>query len=323
MRKSLLLVVLALTPAVGCKWLDDIRHGNGGSGGDQARDRRRPLDTLAPADAVGYLNTRADRLQSVQYGEMRLKASDGKSWIPALSGDLVAAQPRNFRLVASGNLGGKVDLGSNEQRFWMYVNDTKQPLYVFCSHQDFESGRAKLPGGIQFEPDWVMQALGMVRFPAAREQDPQGVAYTVTPSRPDASPRTYTLAWTATTPAGQTVHKEVVFAADPANTARREPQVRRHVIKNANGKLIASADIKSAKTVDVTDATGQRVPVQYPTHVVLQWVEQKFEMDLTLDQAQVNQQFSDKQLQRLFTQPNLGTPPVDLANARFDFPSGR
>src|SRR4051812_4943866 len=109
MRKSLLLVVLVLAPSVGCKWLDDIRHGSGGNG-DQARDRRRPLDALTPAQAVTYLNDHADRLQSVQYGEMRLKASDGKSWIPGLSGDLVAAQPRNFRLVASGTVGGKVDL---------------------------------------------------------------------------------------------------------------------------------------------------------------------------------------------------------------------
>lgn len=317
MRKSLLLLVaVVLAPGAGCKWMEDMRKG---TGGDQGRDRRKPLDALATADAVGYLNTRADRLQSIQYGEVRLRPS-GKDMpsVPInLHGDLVAVQPRNFRLAASGNLGGKVDLGSNDQQFWMYVNDTKQPLYVFCSHQDFEQGRAKLPGGIQFEPDWVMQALGMVHFPLPQEQDPRGVKYTVTPSEKD---WTYTLSWSATTPTGQAIRKEVVFQADPADPNKRQSQIKRHVMKTTDGKVIASAEVKAAKTTKAIDPqTGQEAPVQYPTHIVLRWEQQKFEMDLTLDQAQVNQRFSEQQAQRLFTKPNLGTPPVDLANAKFEF----
>ena len=310
MRKSLLLVAVVLAPAVGCKWMDQMR-------GDIGRDRK-PITPIEPEGLVNVLNTRAERLQSIQYGEMRLKASDGKSWIPALTGDLVVSQPRNFRLTASGTLGGKVDLGSNDQQFWMYVNDTKQPVYVFCSHQDFESGRAKLPGGISFDPDWVMQALGMTHFPLPQEQDPRGPKYTARTNEKD---RTYTLAWSTTTPAGQTVRKEVVFMIDQADPARRQSQVKRHVMMNAQGKVIASAEIKSAKTVKVvTPQTGQEGDVQYPTHVTLRWEEQKFEMDLTLDQAQVNPRFSDKQLQHLFTKPtNVGTPPQDLATARFDF----
>jgi len=238
-----------------------------------------------------------------------------------LRGDLAAAQPRKFRLVAQGAMAGKVDLGSNDQQFWMYLNDTKQPVYVFCSHQDFESGKARLPGGLPFEPDWVMQALGMVHLPDPRgPQTPQGVPYTVTPS--ERGERAYTLSWSATTPAGQPIRKEVVFAADAADPARHQSQVKRHVMRDEKSKkVIASAEIKSARTVTVTDPrTRQPAAAQYPTHVVLRWEEQKFEMDLTLEQAQVNQPMPEEQARRLFSRPDIrGTPAVDLAHAKYEF----
>jgi hypothetical protein len=322
MRTSLLiLVAVVLAPGVGCKWMDDLRNGSGG-GGDQVRGRdRKPLAPLAAEDAVGYLNDRAGRLQSIQYGDVRLRASGRDILVPVnLHGDLAAAQPRRFRLTAEGKMAGKVDLGSNDQQFWMYVNDTRQPVYVFCSHQDFESGKAELPAGIHFEPDWVLQALGMTHFPEPRgSQNGPGVAYTVTPIDRD---RTYTLSWTTTTPTRQTIRKEVVFAADPADSTRNQSQVRRHVMKDEKTKkVIASAEIKSAKTTTVTDPkTGQPAAVQYPTHVVLRWEEQKFEMDLTLEQAQVNQPMHDEQTRRLFTRPDIrGTPARDLANAKYEF----
>lgn len=310
MRKSLILVVAVLAPGTGCKWMDDMRNS---VGGDQARGGRKPLAPLAAEDAVAYLNERSSRLQSVQYGEVRLRPS-GKDIPPlvTLRGDLAAVQPRKFRLTASGGMGGKVDLGSNDQQFWMYLDDTKQPLYVFCSHQDFETGRAKFPGGLQFEPDWVMQALGMTVFPS----NPR---YEVTPNERD---RTYTLSWSATTPSGAAVRKEVVFAGDAANPDRNQSQVRRHVMKDEKTKkVIASAEVKSAKTITTTDPrTGQPGTVQYPTHVVLRWEEQKFEMDLTLDQAQVNQPMHEDQTRRLFTRPTIrNTPAQDLATAEFKF----
>ena len=40
----------------------------------------------------------------------------------------------------------------------MFVDSpTVRPTFVFASHSDFESGRARMPDGIPFEPDWVMQ----------------------------------------------------------------------------------------------------------------------------------------------------------------------
>src|SRR5207237_6664367 len=117
---------------------------------------------------------------------------------------------------------------SNPEQFWIYVNDptAKQPLYVFCSHTDFETGRAKVPGGIPFEPDWVMQALGMTTFPPTHQ-------YKVEPNDRD---RTYTLSWSATTPNGLQVRKEIVFDGDTATESRS--QVKRHVIRDMRNRVV-------------------------------------------------------------------------------------
>ena len=95
-------------------------------------------------------------------------------------------------------------------------------MYVFASHTDFETGKAKLPGGIPFEPDWVMQALGMTTLPAER---------TSTRVKIDEQDRTYTLSWPAITPAGVSVRKEIVFDGDAATG--NQPQVKKHVIRDA------------------------------------------------------------------------------------------
>ena len=58
---------------------------------------------------------------------------------------------------------------------------------------DFESGKAQLPGGVPFEPEWVMQALGMTRFPLENQ-------YRV---EVDQRARVYKLTWPAKTPGTQ------------------------------------------------------------------------------------------------------------------------
>jgi hypothetical protein len=235
---------------------------------------------------------------------------------PTLRGRLSAGQPRNFRMVATGGLvDAKVDFGSNPEQFWVYVAaPTMQPTYVFASHTDFETGKAKLPGGVPFEPDWVMQALGMTTFPTNQ-------AYTV---RTEERERNYVLAWQTTTPAGTPIRKEIVFAVDDADAGRGQPQVKKHLIRDAKGKILCSAEVKSARTVTVggTDPqTGRPFVVQYPTEVDLKWEEQKFEMTLKLEDAKVNPQVTPEDNRRLYSLPNIpGANPVDLAHARFDAP---
>jgi hypothetical protein len=301
---QLTLIAAALVLAVGCTWMRS----------QFTQQQPKPTGEVKNVTAeqlVGYLNTQASRMQSVTYGDARLVARDHNIPMPGLHGNLAAAQPRNFRLTGQGGaMGGKVDLGSNQDQFWMYVDaPTTNGMFVYASHRDFEDGKAKIPGGIPFEPDWVMQALGMTRF------DP-GLLYKASTQEKE---RTYTLSWDAYTPSKVPIHKEVIFDADDAPDPH--PQVKKHVIKDSKGKVVCYAEIKSARTFQVgaADPQSARVPiVKYPTKILLRWEEQKFEMDLTLDSAQVNQIFTDEQNRRLFSRPNIpGAIPVDLAHAEF------
>jgi hypothetical protein len=299
-----LLVAAVLCPSVGCEWMK-----NNWEKKDRPKDGG-PLPPVAPDQLVNYLNERSARLQSLDYADARISARDHNTPVGALRGSLSASQPRNFRMTGTAVVGAKVDLGSNPEQFWVYFDaPTVKPMFVFASHTDFESGAARLPGGIPFEPDWVMQALGMATFPPNNQ-------YTVTP---DDKAHTYTLSWPAVTPNKVPITKEIVF--DGAAATGNRPQVLRHLIRDAKKKVICSAEIKTAQTIQTggLDGPGRPMAVQYPTRVVLKWEEQKFEMDLELKNCEVNKPFTEEQSRRLFARPNVpGVPAIDMA--KYEFP---
>jgi len=215
---------------------------------------------------------------------------------------------------ATGKMAGNIDLGSNPEQFWVYTGGAGEPMFVYASHSDFESGRAKIPGGLPFEPDWVMQALGMAKLP-------EGAPYEV---KIDERERTYVLGWDAVTPNGVRVRKEIVFEGEPAAGTRS--QVKRHVLRDAKRNVIATAEVRAAESFRVAgaDAKGRPLAGQYPTRLVLRWEEPRFEMDMNLNRGTVNSGLTDDRRAVLFTRPsNLGTPAIDLAVARFDAPTGR
>ena len=301
----LVLVATVLAPLTGCEWMKN----HWPKGDDRPKDGG-PLPPVQPDQLVTYLNERASRLQSVNYGDVRLVASDHSVPLPALRGSLAATQPRNFRMTGTGAaMGAKVDLGSNEQQFWVYLDaPATRPMFVFASHSDFAEGKARIPGGIPFEPDWVMQALGMTTLPPNNQYS----------ARPDDKTRTYVLSWPAVTPTGASVVKEIVFDGDAA--IGNKPQVKRHLIRDTKNKVICSAEVKQAKTVPLSTTdprTGLPMTVQHPTLMVLRWEEQKFEMELELKTGTVNEPLAEEHARRLFTRPNhAGVTPIDLA--RYD-----
>jgi hypothetical protein len=307
-RFRLLLVAVVLAPLGGCEW---IKAHTGKT--DSTKTGGGALPKVQSDQLVTYINERAARLQTLNYGDVRLVATDHSVPLPALRGSLAASQPRNFRMTGTGGaVGAKVDLGSNPDQFWVYVDaPTVKPTFVFASHSDFEAGKAKIPGGVPFEPDWVMQALGMTPLPPNNQY---------TAPEPDQKARTYTLRWPAVTPNGTSVVKEIIFDGDAATGTK--PQVKKHLVRDTKGKVICFAEIKQARTVQLSQTdprTGLPLAIQHPTLMVLRWEEQKFEMELELKTGKVNDTLTDEQNHRLFTRPNIpGATPVDLA--RFDFP---
>jgi len=296
-----------VTPSLGCKWVEEMKS--------SAQAKNKSTDKIQEVHAdqlVHFLNERAARMRSVEYSDTRMHVSGKGIPMPAtLDGNLAAMQQRMFRMVSSGRVASaKLDMGSNDKEFWVYVAAPgDEPMYVYASHDDYASGRARMPGGIPFEPDWVLQALGMTTFPSTYQ-------YSVAINERD---RTYTLSWVAPTPTGS-VRKEIVFDADGATGTR--PQVKKHVIRNGKtNAVIAVAEIKSAQTEQIGIVEGTKLPaaIQYPTHIVLKWEDPRFEMDLNLDKATVNASFSEDPSRRgLFARPDIkGARAIDLARYEF------
>jgi len=250
----------------------------------------------------------------MRYDDVGLKATiPGQPWVPALrSGVMVAQKPKNFRMQSGFALGGdQLDIGSNAQEFWMYVKQPK-PTFLFCTHADFPKVQDDLP--VPFEPDWVLQALGMSNYDPNRK-------YEVEISEPK---RAYYLRYEDTTPAGQKVVKVTEFAGDPAEGS--VPQVRKHLIltQAKTGWLtLMSAEIHKVTVLDAgpDGSTGQRATVQVPTDVTLEWPQQKVKLALTLGKAQLN----TREEAVLFTKPAKidNASPVNMADFRSDgSPSG-
>lgn len=291
--------------------------------------------SLTAAQLVSYLNTQANRLQSLK-GDVTLTARANLLG-HTLNGSLAARQPRDFRMNGEHKISGSVDLGSNSEQFWVYVNaPTQKPLFVYASHTDFDAGKAKLPEGIAFEPEWVMQALGMRVYPspAPAPGQPAPIASTGVKTvkydepRYNEKDRTFTLSWQDQTPTHIPVLKEVVFDADDTRESRdgksqARPQVKKHIIRDlrdSKQRVICTATVKSVGTAYVNgqDPNAPRLTVQYPTHLELKWEIEKFELDLALSKVQVNQRFSDEQTRTWFSRPNnMGVQPVDLARYEF------
>jgi hypothetical protein len=305
-------VATVLALGVGCGLIEKMRP-------DTNKNKSPMPREVSSEQLVDYLNAQAARLESVTYDKATVTARQGLGLVPlpSLRGNLAAVQPHYFRMRGEGGaVNAKVDLGSNNEQFWLYLDaPTARQNFVFASHSDFESGRAKLPDGIPFEPDWVMQALGMTKFPREAKYDRVRV---------DDKARTYTLSWSAATPNGVPIRKEIVFSADDADSSRDQPQVKRHVIRDVRGNVVCSADIKKARTVSVggRDAgSGHPFVVQYPLHIVLRWEQQRFEMELDLNGGQVNPNLTEAQIRSHFARPNIpGATPINLAEARFEAP---
>lgn len=86
------------------------------------------------------------------------------SGVPAaMRASLVVEAPRNLRLrVAHPVTGGEaVDLGSNDEKFWVWIKESPQQNVITCSHDHVAAASKVCPLPLPFRPDWLMEVLGV------------------------------------------------------------------------------------------------------------------------------------------------------------------
>lgn len=170
----------------------------------------------------------------------------GMPGLPLLRGNLALERPRRFRLRAGTALsGGEVDLGSNDELFWLWAKRNEPPAVYFARHDQHATGAARQM--LPIEPSWIVDALGLVSL------DPT-VAYQGPFPRPDG---TLELRSRATGPTGPI---ERVTVVEPT----RAWVVEQHVY-DQTGALLASSVAENFRYHPTAQASlPERVTVRVP-----------------------------------------------------------
>jgi hypothetical protein len=285
---GVLLLVTACTPRWGF-----LRKDNPTDQGD--------MHTPAPTaeQLVAYLNDNSGRLRSLRCQDMELSVSEGLKPSIGLRAQMVCQQPRNFRLTAEFLSKTAVELGSNQEEFWYWGSKIDPPYQFHCAYKDLEQGRVQqMP--FPFQPDWLMEALGMSNFgPADRYQLLD-------------EPPVLKLAERVRSPQGKLVRKVIVMRRRPVQPPA--PQVTDFLLlDDATGKELCSAHILETR---MERTKGGLVA----TRMVVNWPAARAKLSLRLGTVTANVDFPPGS-PAFVRRPMPGVRSFDLAAGRVDQPA--
>src|SRR5262249_39477038 len=189
--------------------------------------------TPTAAELVSYLNENACRIHNLEFEDVEVDCSQGLQSFH-LRGHMAAQQPRNFRMQIqlAGSTAG--DIGSNDQEFWFWVSKNEPPYLYHCSYQDFERGNVQLP--FPFQPDWVIEALGLGEYQANKN-------YSVVP-------RGNTIQLIEAANAGGKLGKKITVFTRNGNTGH----VSQYVVLDAKNREVCTAQITRVQQDQTTGA---------------------------------------------------------------------
>jgi hypothetical protein len=251
-----------------------------------------PTDLPPKENLVAYLNNNSARISGVQSDDVTLTCYTGGPVGIPVSGRLRAEGPRNFRMTADAFGNREVDLGSNDQEFWYWIRRGDK-YQVFCSYQAIEEGRVKQQMPFPFQPDWVLEAMGLGKYgPPEKYELAKG-------------PGQFKLIESTKSPQGMPVKKIIVFSSQKAT--KDAPQVTDYLlVDERSGKLICSAHIMRRQIIN--DA-------EFPREMELRWPEQNMKLGLTINGVKMNQHID----QRVFARTPLnGVQSFDLATGKIE-----
>ena len=92
--------------------------------------------------------------------------------VPRLSAQVACEPPRRFRLRAQTSVSGsELDIGSNDDLFWLWIRRHQPPVLLHCRHDRYDQSAARRMLPIRAE--WMPELLGLVNFrPEDRHEGP-------------------------------------------------------------------------------------------------------------------------------------------------------
>ncbi len=161
---ALLLLLLGLSGTAGCSWFRHQRHARGALPPPAFAD---PPELETVIEAVNR-NTHAVKQLQTDGASLSIEG------VPAtLQAQLAIEQPSRFRLTArlSGFTGRELDMGSNNELFWLWIRRNPQPAVFFARHDRFSGSPAAR--FVAVDPIFLIEALGLAQLdPNGRHQGP-------------------------------------------------------------------------------------------------------------------------------------------------------
>jgi hypothetical protein len=233
------------------------------------------------AEVVNVVNANRSRGTSLYANRVTLSGSG----FPAMRATMAIGSPRQVRLRAgTGLTGQELDLGSNNEQFWIWVKRSQPPAVIVGRHDAV----ANSPLGRAFpvKPEWLVEAIGLVYL------DPQ--APHVGPiRRADGKLEIHT---PVSTPAGQQTKVLVLDA--------RSGLIYEQQLLDERGQRIASA-------VNTRHFRDPLTGLILPRETTLTWAPMALSFKVELNEVQVNPlQISNEQ----WTKPQYpGYAEMDVA----------
>ena len=217
--------------------------------------------------------------------------------VPRLSARVASEPPRRFRLQARTAVAGdELDIGSNDDLFWLWIRRHQPPVMLFCRHDQYDksSARSMLP----IRADWLPELLGLVQF---RPEDRHEGPIPMPDGRIEIRSRI----------AGQA-------AAAPAGGPGSEELVKSTILDGTTGLVIeqhlfTAAGVRLASVRTTRHRVDAASGAALPHFVEVSWPASQVEFTLELTSITTNTPTGDPgQLWQMPAYP--GYAPVDLAD---------
>ncbi len=212
----------------------------------------------------------------------------------------VYAEPgtRNFRLVLRPTMqGDRFDIGSNNDRFWLWSPDTFGNADVYTCSYD-ETGA--IPLSALYQPDWLMEAMGLAPLPepgreGVRVRDENGDA--VIEQRRQG-------------PDGAIALKETIISG----LNRRIAEHRLYQLDKSGRKdLVARAVVKKYEPYAITGQGGETNTLELPGSFQMIWPSEQVDFTVKFQTVRLNAGFDGPKQKMLFTLPEKpGSKHQDL-----------
>jgi hypothetical protein len=277
----LLLAATIISASLGCRSHSWLRRG-----GDAPPIAFSALPS--PTEAVAAVNANTHRVQTLQTQGATISIPGA----PSIGAEIAVERPRRLRLRARTQLlGPELDLGSNDELFWLWAARMADSSVYFARHDQFTTSAARQM--LAVEPAWLVEALGLVEIdPASVIEGPHA-----------AGGERVQLRTTLASAGGQCTRLLVLH--------HRYAWVLEQHVYDERGQLIASAR-NSGHEYHAVDGVSlpRRIEVQVPQGLL--------RLQLDVDRWAINQPLAEGAATFELPRSQLSTHPfVDLADPRF------